>query len=83
MFGGRDTFLIFVAVFIAEKPEINIAAFYLLEINLVGAPVLGGKFLEKKHLGNETVQNRVAEQKRFEILAYLGELFLDTADEDF
>jgi len=44
---------------------------------------LGRQILEKKNLGNETLQNRISQQKRLEIRALVPELVLYAADEYF
>ena len=78
---GRNSRRIFVTVFVTEQAEIEIALIHLIEIDLIGTTIRRGQLLEQEHL-KEPAQQRVALDIGLKCLPFLGQLFLNAADEN-
>jgi hypothetical protein len=78
---GRDTLSVLVAIVVAEQPEVDVAAFHLVQIHLIGPTVRRGNLLEQETL-EEAPQEGISEEVVPEGHALLRELLLHAADEN-
>ncbi|BDV41207.1 hypothetical protein GURASL_01300 [Geotalea uraniireducens] len=60
----RNTVCILKTVLISEDAQINVAPFYLFQINRIGTLVSCRKFLKQKNIRNKTAQNCISQKKR-------------------
>ena len=76
-----DSFRVFVAIFVPENSDIDGAAIYFIEVNIIGAAVGGGEVLESKCV-EVAAQQRVPSDEVGKGATLGSEFLLNGADED-
>ena len=79
-FRGRESLGVFVAIFVAEQPQIDGTSVHLFQIDLLGAAVGGGQVLEKEHF-EEPAQEGISLDVVLQRPALGGQFLLHAADE--
>ena len=77
---GRQPLGVFIAVFVAEQAQVDVAAVHLLQVDLIGATVGSRQVLEEEHI-EEPAQEGISLDVVLQRPALGGQLFLHAADE--